>query len=105
MVKPLPDSGMTCGLPAALSVMVSVPARKPAWLGAKITPMKQTPPKVGELTGGSGAVHWLSKEKSPVAVALLTIQFPLPSLMKLMRNSWRVPTRRSLTTNDGGKNI
>jgi hypothetical protein len=40
--------------------------------------MKQEPPPLGELIGGSGAVHWLTTEKSPVAVTLLTIEFPLP---------------------------
>jgi len=38
---PFPDTGKPCGLPAALSVMTSVPVRVPACVGVKLIVMVQ----------------------------------------------------------------
>src|ERR1700694_3483897 len=96
---------MTCGLPTALSVMVSVPVRNPFFVGAKISPIEQKMPTLGGIVIGGRVVQWLSTVKSPVATTLLTIQFPSPRLSKLMKNSAWVPTRRSLDETASGKKI
>ena len=42
--QPLPVNGTVCGLPPALSVIVSVPARAPSAVGANVTLMMQFAP-------------------------------------------------------------
>src|SRR5690348_14262242 len=58
---PVPESGTFCGLPAALSVTRSAPARGPATVGVKVTDTRQLAP------AATGAPHALAAEKSPVA--------------------------------------
>jgi hypothetical protein len=43
-VVPLPLKATVCGEPLALSVMVRLPVRAPAPVGANVTPMEQVPP-------------------------------------------------------------
>lgn len=73
--RPVPLSDTLCGLPAALSVMLSEPVREPIWVGVKVTlilqflPAARVLPQVEELTA-----------KSPVVPIPLMSSVPLPVL-------------------------
>ena len=72
-VTKLPPRITVCGLPAALSLIASVPARKPPLVGVKVTDMVQLFPAVRV------ALQLLVCLKSPVVVmpAILSVAFPV----------------------------
>ena len=76
---PLPDNGIDCGLPLALSVTVSVPVRAPTTVGANVTLMMQFAPaaKVAGLIGQALAPA-LVAAKSPEAAIELIVNGPAP---------------------------
>jgi hypothetical protein len=74
-VTPLPASWSVCGLPAALSVTVSVPVRAPDAVGVKVTEMVHVPP-AGKLF--AVVVHVSVSLKSPVAAIELIASVEVP---------------------------
>lgn len=71
---PVPVTLTDCGLPLALSVIVSVPVRVPVVVGVKVTLMLQVPPAATE------PLQLLVWAKSPVIAILLTLKGPVPVL-------------------------
>ena len=76
---PLPDNGIDCGLPLALSVTVSVPVRAPTAVGANVTLMMQFAP-AGKVAGliGQALAPALVAAKSPEAAIELIVNGPTP---------------------------
>src|SRR5580704_11649298 len=70
---PLPDKGIDCGLPLALSVTVSAPVRAPTTVGANVTLMTQFAPaaSVAGLTGQAVAPVPVSAKSPDVAIELI----------------------------------
>ena len=84
---PVPVRGRMCGLPVALSVMVTEPVRVPVAVGAQVTPMVQLPPAATELP------QLLLSPKSPLAPTLLIVKAVLPVLVRVeVRAVLVVPT-------------
>ncbi len=81
---PAPNSATECGLPPALSAIVSVPLREPVALGVKLTPIVQKLPgssvKAGGLTGQIAAPSLATIAKSPPVVMLSTRNGAAPLL-------------------------
>lgn len=75
-VVPLPLSVTLCGLPGAVSVMVTDPERNPVAVGLNVTFTVQLAP-------GFKAVQLLVCAKSPEAAMLLTVSAALPLLLML----------------------
>ena len=71
-LKPVPESATVCGLPAALSLIVSAPVRFPEAVGVKVTFMAQVPLLANELG------QLLVCAKSPEAAMLLMVRFVFP---------------------------
>jgi hypothetical protein len=74
---PLPPKFTTCGLPAALSLMVMEPVRLPAAVGVNVTLMVQLAPTA------KLAPQVLSCAKSPVATMLVIIKAAEPVLLNV----------------------
>src|SRR5271167_3948598 len=76
---PLPDNGIDCGLPLALSVTVSVPVRAPTAVGANVTLMMQFAP-AGNVAGpiGQALAPVLVAVKSPEPAMELIVNAPAP---------------------------
>lgn len=74
---PPPRSGTTCGLPAASSVMVSVPVRVPVAVGVKVTLISQLAPAATE------APQVLVSAKSPLTATLLMVNGALPVFVRV----------------------
>jgi len=72
---PLPPKLTTCGLPAALSVMITEPVLLPAAAGVKVTLMVQLAPTA------KLAPQVLSWAKSPVATMLVINKAAVPVLL------------------------
>lgn len=77
--QPVPERGTVCGLPPALSVIVSVPLRAPTAVGANVTLIVQLVPaaNVAGLTGHALAPVLVSA-KSPDAAIELMVNAPVP---------------------------
>jgi hypothetical protein len=78
VTEPVPDSATDCGLPAALSVIVTAAVRLPAAVGVKVTLMVQLPP------AATLAPHVLLCAKSPAFIPvtpMLDIVSELPPLL------------------------
>lgn len=73
-VTPLPVSWSVCGLPAALSVTVSVPVRAPDAVGVKVTEMVQVAPA----TKLPAVVQVSVSLKSPVVAMELIVSVEVP---------------------------
>ena len=69
---PVPVRATVCGLPVALSEMVSEPERAPAAVGVKVTVSVQ------EAFAATLVPQLLVCEKSPEAVALLIVRAEVP---------------------------
>jgi hypothetical protein len=67
---------MECGLPAASSVIVSDPMRRPDVVGANVALMEQ------EAAGATEVPQVLVSEKSPVTVTLEIAREPSPVLLR-----------------------
>ena len=74
---PLPVRATTCGLPAALSAMLSVPVRAPVVVGEKVTLTLQAVP-AGSVAGKPHVLVWA---KSPEAVMVVIPRLLLPVLL------------------------
>src|SRR5215472_4444819 len=74
---PFPCKLTTCGLPAALSLIVNAPLRVPRWVGEKVTLMEQPPPAATDVPQ---LLVWL---KSPEATMLVTVRAPSPTFMSV----------------------
>src|SRR5947209_3831344 len=77
VVVPVPLSEITCGLPAAESVIVTAPVRVPDWVGVKVTMMPQLAP------ADSVAGQLLVWAKSPLGAIPLRVNVPPPLLVKV----------------------
>jgi hypothetical protein len=79
---PVPVSGTVCGLPPALSVIVSVPVRAPSAVGANVTLIVQVfdPAVAGNVAGliGQAPAPVLVAAKSPEAAIVLIVNGPNP---------------------------
>ena len=80
VATPVPVRLTVWGLPAELSVMLSVPFRTPVVVGVKVTLMVQAV-NAGKLAPGPPQV--LVWAKSPLIVIWVTVRLPLPVLFKL----------------------
>ena len=69
---PVPDRPRVCGLPAALSMIESVPVRFPTRVGEKETEIRQLPPAPSRRTQS------LDSKKSPVVATLEIDRFAPP---------------------------
>ena len=69
---------MTCGLPAALSVIVSNPVLLPAAVGVNVTLMAQL------AVGAKPVPQVLSSAKSPVTVMLVMVNAAVPELVRVI---------------------
>lgn len=74
---PAPDSKTDCGLPAALSVIMSVPAADPDLVGVKVMLSTQLAPALRML---GCTPHVLVSLKSPVALMALIVIAEVPEL-------------------------
>src|SRR5713226_8072090 len=88
---PLPDSGTVCGLPGTLSLTLTLAARAPAAVGAKLTPRKQLLPwakllaPVGHVgVPAVGATKLKSPGFVPVLVMLVMFRVAVPELVICM---------------------
>ena len=79
---PVPDSEMLCGLPAALSVIVTAPVRDPVTVGLNVTLTEQFPPAA---TLAPQLFVWA---KSPLAAMLEMVRAALPVLVSV--TAWAV---------------
>ena len=100
---PVPVRDTLCGLPAALSVMLSAPVRVPTCVGVKVTlilqflPAAKVLPQVLELTAKSPVVAMLEMFSTPVPVldrvtALAAEVFPITVLANVKDVGDRVTT-------------
>jgi hypothetical protein len=80
---PVPVNGTVCGLPPALSVTVSVPARAPRAVGANVTLIVQVfaAGAGGNVAGGIGQLFVCAK--SPEAAMELMVNAPVPVLVSV----------------------
>src|SRR5438128_824484 len=76
--RPVPLSCTVCGLPAASSVIVSVPLRGPPAWAEKVTETVQL------AAGLSDDGHWLLDEKSPLMLIPLMTRVSVPVLVKVI---------------------
>src|SRR6266850_1074992 len=78
--QPAPVNGTVCGLPPALSVIVSVPVRAPTVVGANVTLIVHVPAaaSVAGLTG-----HAFVWAKSPEAATELIVNALVPVLVRV----------------------
>ena len=74
----MPDSVTFCGLPMALSAMLTVPVALPVLVGVNVTPTLQ------ELPAGSWPVQPLDRAKPVVMVTLVNVTMKLPVLVTVM---------------------
>ncbi len=89
---PLPDSGTVCGLPGTLSLTLTLAARAPAAVGAKLTPRAQLLPgaKLLAPVGHAGGVPTVGATKlkspgfAPVLVMLVMFRVAVPELVICM---------------------
>jgi hypothetical protein len=79
---PVPVSGIVCGLPPALSVIVNVPVRAPTCVGAKVTLIVHCKP-AANVAGpiGQALAPVLVAAKSPEAAIELIVKGPVPVLV------------------------
>jgi hypothetical protein len=84
---PAPLSATVCGLPEALSEMVSVPVLDPPIVGVKVTEMTQFEPALRVVPQ---VLVW---EKSPPAVMLVIVSGELPMLISVTVWTVLVPSR------------
>src|SRR5271157_4488534 len=77
--QPVPVRGTVCGLPTALSVIVSVPVRAPTAVGANVTLMVQFAP-AASVAGliGQAVAPVLVAVKSPEPAIELIVNAPVP---------------------------
>jgi len=75
---PVPLSVTVWGLPAALSVIVSVPVRLPVAVGVKVTLIVQLEPAATE---PAQVLVW---EKSPEGLMSSGVRTPVPGLLSVM---------------------
>ena len=79
---PVPVNGTVCGLPLALSVMVSVPMRAPVAVGVNVTLIVQVfdPAVAGNVAGliGQADAPVLVSAKSPDAAMEMIVRGPVP---------------------------
>ena len=73
----MPVRFTTCGLPGALSVMLTVPVRVPVCVGVKVTLMMQLAPLASELPQ---VLVWA---KSPLATMLVTLKDVVPAFVNV----------------------
>ena len=78
----IPDSPAVCGLPAALSVIVSVALRVPEAVGAKLTGMVQLAPAL-TLAPQLSAPLTKSPAFAPPMVMLLMVSVPVPGFVSV----------------------
>jgi hypothetical protein len=83
-LTPFPVNGTVCGLPLALSVIVSVPTRAPNAVGVKVTLIVQfaAVDKVAGLTGHAVALV-LVAAKSPEAEIELIVRAAFPVFVRV----------------------
>jgi hypothetical protein len=74
-LEPVPVKLTVCGLPLALSVMVSMPVRVPLAVGVKVTLMLQTPPAAKLVPQ---VLVWA---KSPLTAMLVNARVAVPELV------------------------
>jgi hypothetical protein len=74
---PVPESAISCGLPVALSVIVTAPTRLPAAFGVKVTDIWQL------LPAASDVLQVLVSPKSPDATMLVMLSGPLPVFVRV----------------------
>src|SRR5437016_2908473 len=74
---PVPLSDTVCGLPVALSAIVTAPVRVPVAVGVNVTPMVQLAP------AASDAPQVLVSAKSPLAAILVMLRAALPVLVRV----------------------
>src|SRR5581483_4608062 len=77
---PVPDSGMLCGFPAALSVMTRLADRWPSAVGANVMLTVVLAPG-GSAMGGAEAVNAKSEACRPASATLETSISPSPTLV------------------------
>ena len=75
---PVPDSVTFCGLPLALSAMLTVPALLPVVVGVNVTPMVQ------EVAGASWPTQLLARAKPVVMVTFVNVTMKFPVLVTVM---------------------
>ncbi len=75
--EPVPLSATVCGLLAALSAMVRVPARLPAAVGVKVTLIAQLAPAAID------AAQLLLAPKSPLAAMLVMLKAAFPVFLSV----------------------
>src|SRR5579862_9752723 len=81
-VRPLPETETACGLPGAVSVMVTVAERVPAAVGVKVTPIVQL--ALGfRVLGEEGQLFDTAKSPAPMAT-LEIVTGTLPLLLNVM---------------------
>ena len=78
---PVPDRLTVCGLPEALSVMVTEAARLPVAVGAKVTLMLQLPPATTELPQLLDSLK--SPLFAPVTAMLVMVKAAVPVLVRV----------------------
>jgi hypothetical protein len=85
-ITPVPVRPMVCGLPAALSVIVTLAVRLPFAVGVKVTLMLQLPPPARELP------HVFVWAKSPLLVPVTAILVMLTAVLPVLANvtAWAV---------------
>lgn len=79
LLAPVPVSGIVCGLPAALSVIVTAPVRVPVAVGLNATLIVQPAPAATELP----QVPPLANAKSPLTARLEIVSEALPELVSV----------------------
>jgi hypothetical protein len=79
---PVPESVTDCGLPVALSVMLSVAVNEPAAAGVKATSTVHAPPAASELPQVS-ATSPKSLALVPAIVRLLIVMAAVPVLVSV----------------------
>jgi len=85
-VTPVPVRPMVCGLPAALSVIVTLAVRLPFAVGVKVTLMVQLAPAARELP------HVFVWTKSPLLVPVIAILVMLTAVLPVLAivTAWAV---------------
>ena len=81
IAAPVPESEITCGLPGALLVMVTLPVSAATVSGVKVMLMLQF---AAAVSGGVRIGQVLVKPKSPLLVMLLMTRLAVPLLVSVM---------------------
>ena len=99
----MPVSGTCCGLPGALSVMVTSPVRVPFWVGVKVTAILQLFPTASVAPHGLVLV---ARAKSPLMPMPLMFSVAFPEFLSVtFLAALVVPTSLFANVSDAGVSV